>query len=262
MTEKKTPFLWSGSKDKTYKKIKNYIPKFDAYYEPFVGGGSVYFRLLAERGIFPACLSDINSDLIATYQIIRDDPVRLGLGLPKHKDRAVWDQFLNSEPNTMLDQAVRFLYLNRNRFFGMGGWMNADRYRRQHVIDRINFFSPLMRKTELSDQGCFTFQYNNPSDFVFVDPPYPETDNKSCYGMKKQDILQLNIDYLNFLCNSPANFFYIVKYNQQIQDQFKKYQDVVVEQKSWNFRKPGQKPQQAKELYVRRRATPIDLLFY
>lgn len=262
MTKKKTPFLWAGSKDRTYKRIKDYIPHFETYYEPFVGGGSIYFRLLARRGQFKAKLSDINQELITTYEVIRDNPIELCVGLPPIKDRQVWDTLLKSEPSNNIDQAIRFLYLNRNRFFGLGGWMNADRYCREQIIERIQFFSPRMQQTEFSSDGCFTYQYVNDDNFVFVDPPYPDTANESCYKIDKQDILQLNINYLHFLCKSKVNFFWIVKWTEAIADEFKKYDDVIVEEKEWIFRKPGKPPEKSKELYARRKAVPIDTLFY
>ena len=38
---------WSGSKDSQAKSIINYFPKeIDCYYEPFLGGGSVFLELL------------------------------------------------------------------------------------------------------------------------------------------------------------------------------------------------------------------------
>lgn len=257
----KTPFLWAGSKDKTYKRIRDYVPEFDTYYEPFVGGGAVYFRLLARRGCFNARLSDINEDLIATYEIMRDNPDGLCNGLPPTKDREIWDNLLQSDPSSKVDRAIRFLYLNRNRFFGLGGWMNADRYCRDHVVNRIQFFSPLMQETQLSSEGCFHFKCDSSNDFVFVDPPYPDTANESCYKIPTQDILKLNLDYLHFLCNSKASFFWIVNFHKEIKDEFAKFSDVVVEEKEWTFRKPGKMPQKSVEIYARRKSMPFDLLF-
>ena len=36
---------WTGGKYAEYKFFKEYIPDFENYYEPFFGGGGVFFHL-------------------------------------------------------------------------------------------------------------------------------------------------------------------------------------------------------------------------
>jgi len=248
----KTPFMWAGSKDKDYKIIKEYIPDFQTYYEPFVGGGSVYFRLLASNEkIIKAFISDVNIDLISTYEIIRDDPSSLIAGLPSNKDRNTYDALKSKKPTTKLETAIRFMYLNRNSFFGLGGWMKADRYSRETIIERINFFSPKMQNTTFSSNGCFTFTPDENS-FVFVDPPYPNTANDSCYKIDNTEILELNRNYIKILLSSKSDFLFIVKWNDTIAQEFAKDNTVIIEKKEWIFRKPQQKPQKDYELYAYR----------
>ena len=86
------------------------------YYEPFLGGGSVYFAL----GPRKAVISDINADLISTYEVVRDraaDVTRRLRRLPV--DRATFDRLRASEPEDAMKRAVRFLYLNRTAFSGI-----------------------------------------------------------------------------------------------------------------------------------------------
>ncbi len=41
-----TPLLkWAGGKEQELKHILPMIPSFDAYYEPFVGGGAIFFSI-------------------------------------------------------------------------------------------------------------------------------------------------------------------------------------------------------------------------
>ena len=44
---KAKPFVkWAGGKRQIMKEIKKYLPEeFNTYYEPFVGGGAVFFEL-------------------------------------------------------------------------------------------------------------------------------------------------------------------------------------------------------------------------
>lgn len=243
--------MWAGSKDRDYPKIKPYIPDiFQTYYEPFLGGGAVYFRLLADRGEFPAVCADVNVDLLNTYEVIRDDPEGLISLLPPTKDKAIFREWMSSIFGDRVERAAQFLYLNRNRFFGMGGWMNADRYARGAVIDRIRLFSPLMQQTSFVS-SCWECQFQA-QDFVFCDPPYPETNNRACYRIEDDDVLRLNLDFLHRVADSQASFFWVTKHLDVIEERAEAISGVRVEKKVWTFRQPKKGVQTSHEIYVSR----------
>ncbi|MGX8190074.1 DNA adenine methylase [Rickettsia conorii] len=54
---------------------------FKDYYEPFLGGGAIFFKLQPNR----AFISDLNLDLIITYKVVRDEPLGLIKLLSEHK---------------------------------------------------------------------------------------------------------------------------------------------------------------------------------
>ena len=245
----KTPFLWAGSKDRDYKTIKSYIPDFEYYHEPFLGGGSVYFRLLAERGSFKASCADIHEELILVYEAIRDNPEKLIKALPLEKDRATFDELRKKAITDPTERAGRFLYLNRNRFFGLGGWMNADRYARAAVVERIRFFHPLMQESTFSSKGCWDMTIENNS-FVFCDPPYPETNNTACYRMD-DDVSVLNLEFFDYLHAKDVEFLWTTKFSPWFFDHASR-DDTIVEKKPWTFRKPSAGVQQNFEIYASR----------
>ena len=82
-SEKKVkPFLkWAGGKGQLISEIKKYYPfadgKITKYAEPLVGGGAVLFDILNTFDLDEVYISDINTELINTYQIIRDDADKL-----------------------------------------------------------------------------------------------------------------------------------------------------------------------------------------
>ena len=70
---------WTGSKRRQSESIVRHFPNhIKTYYEPFVGGGSV-FRQVIESGIQVEKMicSDINKELIALWNIVKSDPVSL-----------------------------------------------------------------------------------------------------------------------------------------------------------------------------------------
>jgi hypothetical protein len=67
------PFVkWAGGKKQVLDRLDDHVPKFSRYFEPFLGGGAMYFHLASERKFrFDAFLSDINKELVNTYKVAR-----------------------------------------------------------------------------------------------------------------------------------------------------------------------------------------------
>ena len=65
---------WAGGKGHLMNQIEQYLPKkIERYFEPFIGGGAVFFYIMQKYKPQFACISDINQNLIITYEVIRDD---------------------------------------------------------------------------------------------------------------------------------------------------------------------------------------------
>jgi DNA adenine methylase len=60
------PFVkWAGGKTQLLDRLDKLIPKaFDRYFEPFLGGGALFYHLAGSKQ-FIAYLSDINHELIS-----------------------------------------------------------------------------------------------------------------------------------------------------------------------------------------------------
>src|SRR5690349_1953391 len=64
---KLSPFVkWAGGKEKELKHILPAIPSFENYYEPFVGGGAVFFSVAAHNKF----INDKSSELVNLYKMI------------------------------------------------------------------------------------------------------------------------------------------------------------------------------------------------
>jgi DNA adenine methylase len=108
------PFLkWAGGKSRLIQQYIPYLPKnYQNYYEPFLGGGALFFYLQPQRAV----LTDINAELIITYRCVRDYVEELISLLKEHKLRHSKDHYYSVRANSNgndLEKAARFIYLNK-----------------------------------------------------------------------------------------------------------------------------------------------------
>lgn len=86
------------------------------YYEPFLGGGALFFALQPKR----AFLSDTNADLINLYTQVRDNPDKLMKVLKTFKNsERFYYQVRDQSPRNPLFRAARLLYLTTLSFNGI-----------------------------------------------------------------------------------------------------------------------------------------------
>ncbi len=70
---------WPGGKSREIKYIRELIPEFDRYIEPFVGGGALFFELAPNKAI----INDVDDLLIKFYQLIKSENSIFKQGLDK-----------------------------------------------------------------------------------------------------------------------------------------------------------------------------------
>ena len=83
------PFLkWAGGKTQLLPKISKVLPQsYARYFEPFLGGGAVFFYMVSNDSIrSEAHLIDINKELINTYNVIKSNVEELIVILSKHQE--------------------------------------------------------------------------------------------------------------------------------------------------------------------------------
>ena len=124
--------VWPGSKRRLLQRIVPHFPDTIAHYwEPFVGGGSVFFAL-APR-IKTAHLSDQDAELVNCYQCVRDDVDRIVDLLVKHQkahkrhaNGTTYYQRVASTPfpADRFEAAAQYLYINR---MGLRGSMHRNK---------------------------------------------------------------------------------------------------------------------------------------
>ena len=114
------PFLkWAGGKRVLLPAVLPKLPRIGTgahYYEPFLGGGAIFFATEPQS----AHLSDINSELMRTYRAVRDCPedvIDQLSGL--RNDPEEFYKIRAWRPRTRARRAARFIYLNKTCFNGL-----------------------------------------------------------------------------------------------------------------------------------------------
>lgn len=190
LEEKPKPFIkWVGGKRQLLKQFRNlglyppedFDPITNTYFEPFVGGGAVFFDLLPKK----AELSDLNKELIVTYNVVKNDVEELIKALKKHKhDKNYYLEIRakKTEELSNLDIASRFIYLNRTGFNGLyrvnkqGGFnVPFGRYSNPLICDEENLIrvSKSLQDASIRHQDYkAVLKCAKKEDFVYFDPPY------------------------------------------------------------------------------------------
>lgn len=106
------PFLkWAGSKQKLLGSLEPLVPtSFETYREPFLGSGSLFFSLRPKNAV----LSDLNTDLIETYEAVRDNPSLVEShirNLPT--DERTYYEVRKRRQLGRYQRAADFIYLNK-----------------------------------------------------------------------------------------------------------------------------------------------------
>jgi len=187
---KPKPFVkWVGGKRQLLRQFRelglyppeDFNPITNTYYEPFVGGGAVFFDLIPKN----AKLSDLNNELVTTYNVIKNNVDELIQSLQKHiydKEYYLEVRAKKVEDLSDVEVASRFIFLNRTGFNGLyrvnkSGQFNVPfgRYNNPVICDEDN----LRRVSDALQDVTITHQdYKNvlktakSGDFIYLDLPY------------------------------------------------------------------------------------------
>jgi len=189
------PFVkWAGGKRQLIPELLKNIPKnFNNYFEPFLGGGALFFELynhgiLNDKKIY---LSDINKELINTYKVIRNNPNELVEKLKEfkinhnkefyYKIREL-DRNENYKNLDNITKAARFIYLNKTCFNGLyrvnkKGEFNVPfgKYKAPKILDEENIYAVSNALKNVIIKHCDykeILKYTQKNDFIYLDPPY------------------------------------------------------------------------------------------
>lgn len=208
---------WAGGKTWLLKDLYKYLPeKFNNYYEPFLGGGSVYIHLKSIRKIQnEAFLSDRNTDLINAYNVIKSNSTELIRILKDYKNEKEFYYFLRDQKfSNNIQKAAQFIFLNRTSFNGIYRVNLKGEYNVPYGFKRYKIlfdFDNLLKLTDTFKDATFNscdFEENlekvQKGDLIFLDPPYTVAHenngfikyNQKIFAWEDQERLAENIELI------------------------------------------------------------------
>lgn len=216
------PFLkWAGGKTQLLDKLLERVPStFNTYFEPFIGGGALFFALhRAGRLDGGAVLSDSNAELINAYEVVRDCIDVLVEMLQWHAHKHSEGHFYDvraSNPGYGIGGAARTIYLNKTCFNGLyrvnkrGGFnVPHGKYKNPTICDEANLRACSEALQGVSLQVAdFTHVEVGAicEDFVYFDPPYvPVSDTADFTGYTAGGFRHADQERLARLCLELAS---------------------------------------------------------
>lgn len=185
------PFLkWVGGKASLLRQLEEFFPhEIDRYFEPFLGGGAVFFHLKHRFPDMRPFLRDGNKELINSYRAVRDRPEDLMRLLDEHSkgfradgDKYFYDIRKQHDLTDDLARAARTIFLNKTCFNGLwrvnakgefntpvGSNKNPNLYSRDNLLAA----SDVLQNAQLEAQDFrMTVDEARRGDFIYFDPPY------------------------------------------------------------------------------------------
>jgi DNA adenine methylase len=176
-------FKWPGGKRRLLSDIIALLPeKYVGYFEPFLGGGALFFSLSPRKAV----LGDTNEELVNFYKSLVDDSHEIARRLKLMRNCPdTYYRVRASRPKSAVGAAVRFLYLRRTCFNGLyranrGGDFNVPFGNNgRDMVGDIENMTGVVRALRNADIYCQDFEETCrmacKGDLVYMDPPYTVT---------------------------------------------------------------------------------------
>lgn len=196
------PFVkWAGGKTQLIEVIESHLPEtFNRYFEPFVGGGALLFKLQPKA----FSINDSNEELICVYKCLENNELfeLLKKELLKHEGNHSEKYYYQVREMDKLEgfnklpiyvRAARMIYLNKACFNGLyrvnsKGYFNVPSGKKKVVncfdkktFDNLNLLfknrKPVITNIDFED----AVKNAKTGDFVYFDPPYDTWEDKNSF---------------------------------------------------------------------------------
>lgn len=220
------PFLkWAGGKRQLIPQMEKYLKKikYTNYYEPFLGGGSVFLYMQPEKAV----VNDYNNDLIECYKCIKDSYKELISKLEEYETKNTEEdfyrireydrkeEFKNWSP---VEKAARLIYLNKTCYNGLfrlnsAGQFNTPfgKYKNPNICNKpvLKALHEYFNKNDITfisgdfEECCKDVEKGS---LVYFDPPYDQFDDQVNFvGYTENGFTKKDQERLKKLCDKLIN---------------------------------------------------------
>ena len=205
------PFIkWAGGKGKLLPQIRQMYPQglgktITKYAEPFVGGGAVLFDIISTYRLEQIYISDINKNLINTYNTVKNNHKELieilsyietqYLSLNADMQKKFYylkrDEYNNMYNTCNIQKAALLIFLNKTCFNGLyrvnkNNMFNvpAGKYKNPKIysIENISAISEALKYIDIiAESYTNVYENKNKKTFIYFDPPYRPLTNTSSF---------------------------------------------------------------------------------
>lgn len=172
----KKPFGHIGGKSKLAKTIINLFPnnyEDMIYVEPFVGGGSIYFK---KNPSIKEIINDKDKDIYILMKGFKEyDGNKISAVVNQPLSKEAFNLLKQSNPNSKWGKFIRLLLLKKNSFYSQGNSYDKS-------TDKINTnygdkYQERMKHTTILNKDYKTIikQYDSPNTLFYLDPPYEDS---------------------------------------------------------------------------------------
>ena len=205
------PFIkWAGGKGKLLPQIRQMYPQglgktITKYAEPFVGGGAVLFDIISTYRLEQIYISDINKNLINTYNTVKNNHKELieilsyietqYLSLNADMQKKFYylkrDEYNNMYNTCNIQKAALLIFLfytcfnglyrvNKNNMFNVP----AGKYKNPKIysIENISAISEALKYIDIiAESYTNVYEFADEKTFIYFDPPYRPLTNTSSF---------------------------------------------------------------------------------
>lgn len=205
------PFIkWAGGKGKLFPQIRQMYPQglgktITKYAEPFVGGGAVLFDIISTYRLEQIYISDINKNLINTYNTVKNNHKELieilsyietqYLSLNADMQKKFYylkrDEYNNMYNTCNIQKAALLIFLNKTCFNGLyrvnkNNMFNvpAGKYKNPKIysIENISAISEALKYIDIiAESYTNVYEFADEKTFIYFDPPYRPLTNTSSF---------------------------------------------------------------------------------
>ncbi len=213
------PFVkWVGGKSQLIDELEKMLSTdgekvLAKYCEPMVGGGALLFNILSKYNFEELYISDINSELINAYNVIKNNvdeliselkEMQLAF-LPMDENSrkfyyySIRDKFNSTSltDKTAVNKAAYFIFLNKTCFNGLyrvnkKGQFNVPMgaYKNPTICDEenlLNISKVLQNVTIVCGDYSSSKSFIDNNTFVYLDPPYRPISETSAFTSYNSD---------------------------------------------------------------------------